>query len=169
MKPKFIRLVAFCVAAAALAASCDVRSETARREMAKFNSSPEPQRTTVPDATPIPAADTISVDTSLESATISIDGYEIKKSANCTKYDRVMVNGDKNVINVKGVCRQIMVNGDNNEVDLDAASEFVMNGSDNTVRHARYVNGKFPIVTDSKGGNSIEKVAAATIPLNKSK
>jgi hypothetical protein len=72
------------------------------------------------------------------------------------------VNGDGSVINVAGVCRQIMINGDGNKITLDAAMEIVLNGSDNSMRHSRYANGKQPSVIDNRGGNIVEKIPAMT-------
>lgn len=139
-------------------AACDLRSETAKKEMEKFTSSPTPTISPSPQAAPINPADVITVDANLEGDAISIDGYDQKKSVNCTKVNRVRVNGDGNKIVVKGGCRQIMINGDRNEINADGAMEFVFNGSDNAIKWSHYVNGKVPIITKNRDGNRIERV-----------
>lgn len=144
---------------AAAFAACDVRSGTAKREMEKYTSTPEPPRLATPEPSPISSGDIVGpIDTTLEGKTISVEGYELKKIISCLTFDRVMINGDKNVLTVKGICKQIMVNGDGNEVKLDAAAEFVLNGSGNSIRYGRYVNGQRPVITENKPGNIIEKV-----------
>ena len=70
-----------------------------------------------------------------------------------------MINGDGNVVSINGVCRQVMVNGNANEITADAATEFVFNGSENSLKYARFANGKRPIITENRPGNEIEKIA----------
>jgi hypothetical protein len=137
--------------------------------MEKFTSSPTPPIVAPPTPTPVDPADAVSVDTGIESGRISIDGYEKQTSATCSKLDRVRVNGDRNKITIKGVCRQIMVNGDSNEVNADAAIEFVFNGMENRLQYSRYPNGKAPIVTENRPGNIIEKSTAGTLTSRDSK
>ncbi len=150
----------FFVVMIALLSSCDLRSETAKREMEKFISSPTPPILPAPTKAPIAPADILTVDTTLEGPTISIDGFKQKKTAACTKYNRVMVNGDDNTITIKGSCRQIMINGDGNKISADAAMEFTFNGSENTLNYSKFANGKHPIITENKPGNTIEKTMA---------
>jgi hypothetical protein len=142
--------------------SCDLRNETAKRGVEKYASTPQPPMSPLPTPTPVEPVDIAEVDTSLEGDTIPITGHEQKKTVSCSKYNRVLVNGDGSVINVAGVCRQIMINGDGNKITLDAAMEIVLNGSDNSVKYSRYVNGKQPSVSDNRGGNLVEKIAAMT-------
>lgn len=149
-----------CLLLIAVNSSCDLRSETAKREMEKFTSSPTPPISPTPTLEPIDPADIANVDTSQDGPQISIDGYEQKKSANCTKYNRVMVNGDKSVVTIKGVCRQIMINGDKNQVTAEAAMEYVVNGSENTVGYSKFANGKRPSIVENKPGNTIEKISS---------
>jgi hypothetical protein len=146
------------IVSAGVLASCDVRSETAKREMEKYTSTPEPMGTPTPTATPVNMGDVVKVDTSVEGPNISVDGYDLKKSVACPKYNRVLVNGDRNNLTVTGVCQQIMLNGDANEVTADAAAEFVINGSKNIMRYSRFANGEPPKVVENQQGNTIEKV-----------
>lgn len=148
-------------------AACDLRSETAKKEMEKFTSSPTPTISPTPPAEPINPAEVITVDANLEGDAISIDGYDQKKSVNCTKVNRVRINGDGNKIVVKGACRQIMINGDRNEITAVAAMEFVFNGSENTIRWSHYVNGKEPVITKNRSGNTIEKVPVNAMKSNR--
>ena len=147
---------------AMLVLSCDLRSETAKKEMEKFTSSPTPPIVPVASPTPVDPADSVDADTSLEGDRISINGYEMRSSSACSKFNRVQVNGDSNEVTVSGVCRQIMVNGDANKIRIDAAVEIVFNGSDNVVQHRRYVNGKQPIVVENRSGNVVERGTAVT-------
>lgn len=152
----------FCLIFAATLASCDLRSETAKREMEKFSGTPTPSMSQTPTPEPIDAADIASVDTSQDGPPISIDGYEVKRSANCSKYNRVMINGDKSIVTIKGGCRQIMINGDKNTIAAEAAMEYVINGSDNNVSYTKFANGKRPSVIQNKPGNTIEKTTSTT-------
>lgn len=140
--------------------SCDMRSDTAKKEMEKFSGSPTPSISPAPADAPIDPADIVRVDTSLDGDTISLNVPADSKKGDCTKFNRVRVNGDRNVFTIKGVCRQIMVNGDGNQITADAAMEFVFNGSGNTVTYSHFPNGKRPTVTDNQSGNTVEKIAA---------
>jgi hypothetical protein len=156
-----------CLLFIATLASCDVRSDTAKRDMEKFISSPTPPITPFPTMTPVDPKDVVEVDTSQQGDTIHFNGEGQKKTESCTKFNRLMVNGDKYVLTIKGVCRQIMINGDGNDITADAAMEFVLNGSNNTVRYSRYANGKQPTIVESRTGNTIEKVPASTMTSGK--
>lgn len=148
-------------------AACDLRSETAKKEMEKFTSSPTPTISPPPAKEPVNPAEVVTVDANLEGDSISIDGYDQKKSVNCTKVNRVRINGDGNKIVVKGACRQIMINGDRNEITAVAAMEFIFNGSENTIRWSHYVNGKEPVITKNRAGNVIEKVPVDAMKSNR--
>ena len=153
----------FCLFLVAAAAGCDMRSETAKREMDKFNGDPTPTITPTPTEVPIDPADVVQVDVNIEGETLSVNGQDQKKSLNCKKLDRVTVNGDRNVVTIKGPCRQIVMNGDDNQITGDAAIEFVFNGANNSVKYSRYVNGKRPIILGEASENTFEKVAAAKV------
>ncbi len=147
----------------AVMVSCDLRSGTAKEEMKKWNSKPTPSVVLSPTPTPIDPAEIVNVDTALQGDLISANGHGQNTKSACTKFNRLLVNGDGGAITVKGVCRQIMVNGDRNKITVDAAMEFVFNGSENNVKYSRFVNGKPPSVVENKTGNVIGKVAAATM------
>ena len=144
-------------------AGCDMRSGTAKEEMEKFSGTPTPARTPVPAEIPVDPADVIRVETDVPGETVSVYGADLKKSVVCSKFNRVMVNGNRNVVTVKGACQRIMVNGDGNEVISDATLEFVLNGNKNTVNYSRFVNGKRPIVNDNGDENIIEKTSASKV------
>ncbi|MFZ1700586.1 MAG: DUF3060 domain-containing protein [Pyrinomonadaceae bacterium] len=124
------------------------------------NATPWPSISPTPTATPVDPADILTVDASVEGDLININGYEIKKTETCKTFNRVMINGDKNVITLKGGCSQIMINGDANEITLDAATEIVLNGSENKVTYTRLINGNQPTITENRPGNTIEKISA---------
>ena len=138
--------------------SCDMRSGTAKEEMEKFSGTPTPTTTPMATPTPIDPADSVQVDTTLEGETITVNRNEMNKTVSCKKYDQVMINATGGVANISGVCSQIMVNGNGNKITIDAAAEFVFNGTDNTLKYARFANGKQPIVTQNQSGNNIEKI-----------
>lgn len=148
------------VAAFALLTSCDVRSGTAKEEMEKFSGSPTPPLVQPSPEPTIDPADSIAVDVSVEGNTITVLGYKEKKTAACSKFDRVMINGDDNIVNIKGGCSQIVANGDRNQITAEASLAFVLNGSENSVKYTKYINGRRPTITEPIGGNMIEKIAA---------
>lgn len=141
--------------------ACDVRSDTAKRGVEKYLPTPTPAFSPIPTPTPVDPAFMIAADTSVEGETIHSNGSGQKKTESCKKLDRVMVNGDDNVLTIKGVCRQIMINGDRNKISAEAAIEFVFNGTENTLEHSRFVNGKLPLITQNKSGNLVEHAPAA--------
>ena len=165
---KFTFILAL-VSSAMAVTSCDLRSETAKKDMEKFASTPLPIFSPTPEPTPVDPADIIKVDTSLEGESIPITGHKKTQTAVCKKYDRVMVNGDEGVITINGACRQIMINGDGNEIKADAATEIVLNGTNNTVTYSRYINGKQPLIAENQLGNVIGKVAAGPVTKNAAK
>lgn len=157
-----ISLAIICMIWLGLLSACDLRSGIAKQEMEKFSGTPTPTFSPTPTPEPIDSADIITVDTSIEGPSVNVDGYEQKKTVTCSKYNRMMVNGDDNTVTVKGACSQIMINGDGNQVTVDAAMAYILNGSGNTVKYMKFANGKRPIVTENKPGNVIEKAAAPT-------
>ena len=156
-------LIVISVSLAAIFAACDVRSDIAKKNMEKYVSTPTPLISPTPAGRPIDPADIVEVDVSQEGRTIFVDGDKQNKSAACTKFDRIMVNGNRSLITIKGACRQIMINGDANTITAAAALEYVFNGSDNTVKYSRFVNGKQPTVTENKAGNVVEKISAEAV------
>ncbi len=142
---------------------CDLRSGIAKEEMEKFSGTPTPTRTPeIPEA-PIDPADSVNVDTTQPMASISLDGGSKTKTANCSKFETVTLNGSKTVVTLKGNCRQIMINGDGNQVTVEGVMSVVINGEDNVLKHSRYINGKRPTVTDNADGNTIEKIAKVEV------
>ena len=140
---------------------CDLRSETAKSEMEKFNGTPTPTIAPTPTEAPIDPADVVQVDISVQGEMINVSGRDLKRSVSCSKFNRVMINGSNNVITIKGGCRQISINGGGNQIISDAALEFTINGAKNKVIYSRFVNGKRPVIKDSAAENTIEKVTAS--------
>ena len=141
-------------------AGCEVQSEIAKKSVENLQPSPTPARVQqTPE--PIDPADIVTVDTTKQGATLFANDDAGKKSLNCKEYNRVMVNGSRNELTITGVCSQIMVNGHGNQVSAVAAAEIVTYGSQNEVTYTKFANGNRPIVTDSSGSNTVEKVAAA--------
>lgn len=155
-------LVTFCFLTLFLsAAGCDPRSGTAKREMEKFSGTPTPTITPAPPEPPVDPSEIVKVDISVRGDMITVSGRDQKKSVECSKFNRVMISGGKNVVTIKGGCQQITINGDDNQIISDAALEFVVNGTKNNVTYSRFVNGKRPIIKDNAGENIIEKITAS--------
>lgn len=142
--------------------SCDVRSEIAKKNMEKYEATPNssPYPVPSPQGSPIDPKDVVTADINQEGTSISFNMGDNKRSATCSKLDRVMVNGDNHKITIKGACRRITINGDGNEVTADAALEFTLNGSGNTLRYSRFVNGARPSIVENRTGNTIERISA---------
>ena len=141
-------------------AGCDFRSDTAKREMEKFSGTPTPTRPPIPVATPIDPSEVVRVETQVPGETISVLESKLKKTFACTKFDRVMINGDDNVLTIKGACQRIMVNGERNDITTDAAAEFLLNGNSNKIKYSRFINAKQPLISDNGDTNSIEHAPA---------
>ena len=150
-----------CLLLAISIAGCDLRSETAKSEMEKFNGTPTPTIAPTPTEAPIDPADVVQVDISVQGEMVNVSGRDLKKSVACPKFNRVMINGSNNVITIEGGCRQISVNGSGNQIISDAALEFTINGAKNIVTYSRFVNGKRPVIKNSAAENTIEKVTAS--------
>jgi len=151
-------LTTFMILCIAFFASCDMRSGTAKEEMEKFSGTPTPTITPTATPTPIDPGDIVQVDTSVEGDVLSVNGQAQKTTLKCDKFNRVMINSGASTITITGACSQIMVNGNGNQITADAASEFVFNGADNSLKYARFANGKQPLVTDNQSANRVEKI-----------
>jgi hypothetical protein len=147
------------VSIAIFLAGCDVQSGIATKSVEKYVPTPTPERSIIPEE-PIDPADVVQVDTT-EGPQISVNPSDDKKTVECSKYNRVKINGDRKVVTVRGICKQIMVNGDNNQVLSSGFAELVLNGHENYVEYTKFANGKRPAVTDNGQGNSVSKQQAA--------
>ena len=142
-------------------AGCEVQSDIAKKSVENLQPSATPARVQqTPE--PIDPADVATADTTKQGATLFANDDDGKKSLNCKEYNRVMINGSRNQLTITGVCSQIMVNGHGNQVSAVAAAEIVTYGTGNEVSYSKFANGNRPMVTDSAGSNTIEKVAAET-------
>ncbi len=139
--------------------ACDVQSGITKKGLEKFEPSPTP-KINVPTPVPIDPAEVVNVDVNAGGPNININKPEQKKTFNCDKFNRLIVNADEKDITVEGACRQVMINGDKNKIKVAAVAEVVVNGSDNTVEHWKYANGQHPIVTDNGGSSTISKTTA---------
>ncbi len=154
--------IAFLILVTIMFAGCDLRSDTAKREMEDFSGTPTPTRPPLPVETPIDPSEIVRVGTEVPGDTISVLETKVKKTFTCAKFDRVMINGDDNTLTIKGACQRIMVNGERNEITTDAAAEFLLNGSSNKITYSRFINAKQPLINDNGDTNTIEYVAATT-------
>lgn len=153
-----ISLVVVGVLSVVIFASCDLRSGIARQNMEKYTYTPTPVASPAPTQAPIDPSEVVVVDASLDGDIVSVNGYRIKKRAECREFNRVRINGDSNTVELSGPCRQIMINGDGNVVVADAAIEFVFNGSGNTLKYSRFANGIRPAVVENLSENLVEKI-----------
>lgn len=140
------------------AAGCDVQSGMTKKGLEKYNPSPTPEIVKQVEE-PIDPADIVNVDTAQSGPTLVVNRERGKAPLDCSKYNKVNVNGDGYTVEIKGVCKQIMVNGDRNKITGGAYTEIVLNGEDNEVKFYKYANGKRPIITQNAGANIIEKSA----------
>jgi len=141
-------------------ASCDFRSGIAKEEGEKFNGTPTPTVAPTPTETPIDPADIVQVDTSQSGEDLAVNQNQKNKTAPCTKYNEVNINGDSHTVTITGVCRQITINGDNNKITADASMRFVVNGVGNDIGYLKFPNGERPSVKDNGDGNVIKKISA---------
>ena len=144
--------------------ACDVQSGIARKSVEPQLATPTPERSPIPTPTPIDPSDAVNVDTTEDGPTLSVNEDGEKKSLNCNKFNKVMVNGDKNTLTINGVCASVMFNGNGNNADINASAQFVFNGDNNIVTYSKYVNGKQFILTDNKKTNSVDKKQAGAKP-----
>jgi hypothetical protein len=159
MKILFTILAAISIATIA---SCDAQSGIAKKSVEGYNPTPTPTTSPAPTEAPVDPADVVTVDLTLQGERLTVDGPNEKKTLDCTKFNRVMVNSNDNVVTIKGACKQLMINGNRNDVTAEAIVDIVVNGSENNIKYSRYANGKRPTVKENRSGNMIEKVAAAT-------
>ncbi len=138
------------------AVGCQVESEMAKKGVENYQPSPTPARIAVPVET-IDPADIVQADITANGPTLFVNESDSKKTLNCTKYNRVMINGAGNEVKITGVCSQIMVNGNRNQIDANAAAEITTYGSENVVKYSKYANGKKPQTKDSSGSNIVSK------------
>ena len=143
---------------ALFSAACDVQSGIATKSVEKYVPTPTPERSVIPEE-PIDPADVVKVDTT-EGPPISVNPTDDRKAVDCNKYNRLKINGDRKVITVRGICKQVMVNGDNNQVMGTGFAELVLNGHENYVEYTKFANGKRPTIIDNGQGNSISKQPA---------
>ncbi len=122
-------------------AACDVQSGITKKSVEKYEPTPTPEKK-VEVVEPIDPADIINTDTAESGPTLIVNRATYKKPLDCSKYNKMMVNGDGYEVNIKGVCKQLMVNGDKNRVVAVAVSEIVFNGSENNVQYSKYANGQ---------------------------
>jgi hypothetical protein len=155
-------LILLLTLSATILSGCDLRSDTAKREMEKFSGTPTPTITPLPDLPPVDPADIVSVDTTQDGDIISVNGPQPKQNISCAKYNIVTVNVNGTAINIKGVCHRIVVNGDVNQIWVDASTEYVFNGTGNEVKYSKYPNGKRPLVVQNQAGNTIEHSPTAS-------
>jgi len=159
MKDLFTIIAAVSIA---MFASCDAQSGIAKKSVEDYNPTPTPAISPAPTEAPVDPADVVTVDPALQGERLTVDGPNEKKTLDCTKFNRVMVNSNDNVVTIKGACKQLMINGNRNDVTAEAIVDIVVNGSENNVKYSRYADGKRPTVKENRSGNMIEKVAAAT-------
>ena len=108
----------------------------------------------------IDPADVINADIAEPGETLFANEASEKVTLKCDKFNRVMINGSENEVNITGVCSQITINGRMNRVTAVAAAEILAYGPENTVQYSKYANGKKPLITDTSKTNTITKVAA---------
>ena len=156
-----ILLIVLTVVSIAAFSSCDVQSGITKKSVEDYNPTPTPTISPASTEAPVNPADVVTVDANLQGETLTVDGPNEKKNVVCSKYNRVMVNSNDNVVTIKGACKQLMINGNGNDVTAEAIVDIVVNGSENNIKYSRFANGKRPSVKENRTGNIIEKVTAS--------
>ncbi len=156
---KFALIILSLVVVAGFSA-CDVQSGITKKAVEKYEPTPKPSVSPTPVEAPIDPADVVQVDTSQQGEMISFNKPKETKTVTCDKYNQVMINNSDNIITIKGACSQIMVNGARNTVNAEATMVVVFNGVENKLTYSKFANGKRPLITDNKSGNTAEKIAA---------
>lgn len=151
--------ISLLVGTALFIAGCDVQSGITKKSVEKFEPTPTPAKT-VEVVEQIDPAESVKADTNIDGPKINLNPSDEKTSVDCTKFNRVAINGDRKEIKIKGVCKQVMINGDENKIEAVALTEVVFNGSGNTLQFVKYTNGKKPLTQDNGGGNTVEKIDA---------
>lgn len=147
-------------------AGCEVQSDIAKKSVEDYQPSPTPPRV---ELTPevFDPAEIATADTSKQGALLPVNDDDANKTLNCKEYNRVQINGSRNEVTITGVCSQIMINGQGNTVSAEAVVEVVTFGGQNVVTYSKVANGKRPMINDTAGTNSVEKVAATQPPKKK--
>lgn len=145
------------------AAACDVQSGITKKSVEKYAATPTPEKI-VEVVEPIDPADIVNVPAGEPGPPLIVNRATDKKPVDCTKYNKVTVNGDGYDINIKGVCSQVMVNGDKNRIVTVGFSVVIFNGFQNVVEYSKFVNGKKPLITDNGRENMIQKFGSPIIP-----
>lgn len=149
-------IILLSIAAGFAVMACDVQSGISKKSVEEYTATPTPGPSRTPEP-PIDPAEIATADTAESGPNITINSNETRKSFDCGKYNRVIINSDAKDIKIGGVCKQVMINGDRNKVAVYAAAGVVFNGSENSVEHAKFANGKRPIVTDNTRSNTFAK------------
>jgi hypothetical protein len=153
-------LILFVLAIVLFFGACDVQSGITKRSVEKYATTPTPERTPLV-VEKIDPADVITVENPDQGPNILVNTLFKGNVVDCTKYNRVSVNGNSWEITVKGPCKRLIINGDRNKISGNAFTEIMVNGSDNNVTYSKFVNAKMPIVTDNGENNTIEKTTAS--------
>ncbi len=165
MKPFALVLLLITIS---LVTACDPQSGMTKKGLEKYNPTPTPEIVKQVEE-PIDPADIVTVDTALTGPTLVVNRTRGKEPLDCSKYNKVTINGDGYEVAIKGICKQLMINGDKNKVTGVAFTELVFNGEENNVEYYKYANGKKPIITQNAGVNTIEKTAPPEKPDPKAK
>ena len=153
-----MKILIITISLLALFTSCDVQSGMTKKSVEKYIPTPTPPISPPPVQEPIDPADVVTIDTTGERGSdISVYKAREKRTADCTKYNDVIVNSAEAVITLKGACRRIEVNGNGNKISAEAAAEIIINGLDNAVTYSRFVNGKRPVIKENRPGSTVEK------------
>lgn len=153
-------IISLALVSVSLAVSCDVQSGITKKSVEEFQPTPTPVVAPVLEHPPVNPAEVVQVDATLQGDIISVNKDGEKKTIACDKYNQVMINSSETVVTITGGCRQLMINGNDNDVTAEAVMTVFFNGERNKFKYAKYGNGKRPVVTNNKLGNSIEKIDA---------
>jgi len=142
---------------------CNAESEVSKGNASGNQATPTPERL-VRVGDKVDPSDVVQAEISEPGPTLLVSEETDKKNLKCDKYNRVMINSSDNKITISGACSQIMVNGHRNQISAVGAAEITTYGSENTVEYSKFVNGKKPVITDTSGSNTINKINSSQTP-----
>ena len=113
------------------------------------------------------AASTIYADDPIKPDATPTRGKEvlvIKESKNAQVFNAedqdVTVNGNHNIVTIRGTCHALSISGDGNTVEVAAVASIALSGTGNEVAYGKAVDGEKPQVTDLGKTNKVTHVAA---------
>ncbi len=94
----------------------------------------------------------------LEAKTIVINDNEAEKTIQC-QGDDVVVNGNGNILKIKGECSKLSVRGNENTIRVQAVASIDALGNENRITWETGVNGNKPSISNLGTDNTVKKAS----------